>query len=252
MDFRGQRVAGGVRPATVNKQLREIRSALSYAVDANLLKANPLLRWRSLLLKEPDRVIRVVEPDEFKKLLGACGNPILRMALILGYHQGMRRGELVNLRWESVNLAGGVLGVVNLPEAEELTKSRRNRALPMHPDVVAALGQALQAAPKKIENGQAVPAWPYVLAWLDGGRIKRDWLTRHFDLLVKKAGIAHATLHDLRRSFSTIAQRAGVDKAIVQLLGGWSDVRVIERSYTGDLSGVMRAAMDKIARAEAV
>ena len=41
--------------------------------------------------------------------------------------------------------------------------------------------------------------------------------------IVKRAGIAYCTLHDLRRSFSTLAQRAGVDRYTVKDLGGWSD-----------------------------
>ena len=59
--------------------------------------------------------------------------------------------------------------------------------------------------------------------------------------------IAHCTLHDLRRSFSTIAQRRGVDKYTVKDLGGWSVVSVVEKHYTGDVSEVHRAAMRKIA-----
>jgi site-specific recombinase XerD len=45
MDFRAKRLAGGAAAATVNKDLRQIRAALGYAVDAGLLRANPLLRW---------------------------------------------------------------------------------------------------------------------------------------------------------------------------------------------------------------
>ena len=53
---------------------------------------------------------------------------------------------------------------------------------------------------------------------------------------------------DLRRSFSTLAQRAGVDKYTVKDLGGWSVVSVVEKHYTGDLLEVHRKAMQQIAR----
>ena len=95
--------------------------------------------------------------------------------------------------------------------------------------------------------GQVVPKPVYVFTWPNGDAYKPNWVTQAFARLVKKAGIAHCTMHDLRRSFSTIAQRAGVDKYTVKDLGGWSVVSVVERHYTGDVSSVHREAMDRIA-----
>jgi len=66
--------------------------------------------------------------------------------------------------------------------------------------------------------------------------------------LVKRAGIDHRTPHDLRRSFSTLAQRAGVDKYTVKDLGGWSVVSVVEKHYTGDLLEVHHKAMQQIVK----
>jgi len=247
MAYRAKRLAGGAAPATVNKNLREIRSALSYAVDAGLLRANPLLRWKGLMLSEPEKQVRVVEQAEFDKLLGVCKNPALKALLVVGYRQGLRRKELINLRWAAVDLERKILHVVNVLEAGELTKSRKNRSLPMHPDVYEALSGLAQNAPSKIENGQVVPSTPYVFTWPNGDPFTPDWLSHEFARLVTKAKAKHCTLHDLRRSFSTLAQRAGVDRHIVKDLGGWSCVSVVEKHYSGDISPVYRQAMDQIA-----
>ena len=75
---------------------------------------------------------------------------------------------------------------------------------------------------------------------------------------MKKAKIAHCTPHDLRRSFSTIAQRAGVDKytvkdlgggsvVSVKDLGGWPVVSVVEEHCTGEVMEVHRRAMVRTA-----
>ena len=64
--------------------------------------------------------------------------------------------------------------------------------------------------------------------------------------LIDKAGIGHATLHDLRRSFSTLAQRAGIDRHTVKDLGGWSTVGVVEKHYTGEVPDRLREAMSKL------
>ena len=61
------------------------------------------------------------------------------------------------------------------------------------------------------------------------------------------AGIPHRTPHDPRRSFATIAQRAGVDKYTVKDFGQWSVVSLAEKHYTGNVEQVLRTAMDRIA-----
>jgi integrase len=250
MDFRAKRLAGDSAPATVNKDLRQIRAALSYAVDAGLLRANPLLRWRGLMLREPEKQVRVIEEKEFAALLKACDNPALKALLEVGYRQGLRRKEMVNLRWAAIDLERRILHVVNVAEAGELTKSRRNRSLPMHPAVHAALSALAATVTKRIEGGAVVPASLYVFTWPNGQPFKADWITHWFEALVKNAKVAHCTTHDLRRSFSTLAQRAGVDRSIVKDLGGWSSVTVVERHYTGDVAQAHRQAMDQIAKAQ--
>jgi len=88
--------------------------------------------------------------------------------------------------------------------------------------------------------------WPYVLTWeVDRRLLTAEWLSRRFADLVGPAGIAHCTLHDLRRSFSTLAQRAGIDAATVQKLGGWSSVDVVREYYTGSVTAGHRAAVGK-------
>ncbi|OQB85186.1 MAG: site-specific tyrosine recombinase XerC [Planctomycetes bacterium ADurb.Bin126] len=251
MSFRSKRLEAEASVATVNKDLRQIRSALSYAVDAGLLRANPLLRWKQFLLKEPELVIRVVEEDEFAKLYAACDDTTFKTALQVAYRGGLRRKELVNLRWDAVRLdesgENSVIGVVNVPEAGELTKSRKNRMVPMHPLVHRDLTELWNCTSKKIIDGTIVPCSPYVFCWPDGRQWKPDWVSRTFRVLVKGCKIASCTLHDLRRSFSTLAQRRGVDKFTVKDLGGWSEVSVVERHYTGEVPEVLRNAMKKIA-----
>jgi integrase len=249
MTLRAKRLENGAAPATVNKDLRQIRAALSYAVDAGLLRANPLLRWKGMMLREPEKQVRVVEENEFARLVKVCENPTLAAMLEVAYRQGLRRNELVNLRWAAVDLDRRILHVVNVPEAGELTKSRKNRSLPMHPAVHTALSTLQAAATKRIDGGVIVPASLYVFTWPDGQPFKADWVTHWFDALVAKAKIADCSIHDLRRSFSTLGQRAGVDRSIIKDLGGWSCVAVVEKHYTGDVAPAYREAMDRMAKA---
>lgn len=83
------------------------------------------------MLREPEKRVRVVVENEFAELLKVCDNPTLKALLEVAYRQGLRWNELVNLRWAAVDLERRILHVVNMAEAGELTKSRKNRSLPM-------------------------------------------------------------------------------------------------------------------------
>ena len=117
----------------------------------------------------------------------------------------------------------------------------------MHPVVHEVLSGMWAETPKRLEGGHVCPVDPHVFVLADGRRLKPDWVSHEFARVVAKAGVAPCTLHDLRRSFSTLAQRAGVDKFIVRDLGGWSSVSVVDRHYTGDVGDVYRQAMQRIA-----
>ena len=252
MDFRAKRLEMGVAVATLNKDLRQIKSALTYAVDNGWLHMNPLCRWKDLMLREPEKRIRVIEAEEFAALLEACRDPVFQALIIVAYRQGLRRTELVNLRWEAIDFDKEFIHVLNFAEAGELTKSRKNRHLPMAGAVKKELAQLYESVPKIVENGTRRPKYPHVFTWPNGVQFKDTWVTHEFARIVKKTTIPHCTLHDLRRSFSTLAQRAGVDKATVKDLGGWSTIGVVEKHYTGDTSGVLRSAMNKIAQIQGV
>lgn len=254
MDFRAKRMAGGVAIATVNKDLRQLKSALTYATETGWLRSNPLWRWKAMQLREPEKRIRVIEPAEFAKLASkeACPDLAFRALLAVGYYQGLRRTELVNLRWTAVDFDAGILRVENRPEHGELTKSRKNRTLPMLTPVRDLLATLYAEAPKVVEGGGVRPKHPHCFTSANGKPFKADWVTHEFATRVKRAGIAACTVHDLRRSFSTLAQRAGVDKATVKDLGGWSTIGVVEKHYTGEVSEVFKLAMDRIAAAQGV
>jgi integrase len=244
MVFRASR-ADSVSSATVNKDMRQIKSAMTYAVDADWIPANPFWRWKAMQLRESEKVVRIVEKAEFEKLLAVCENPSVRVMLVVAYYEGLRRREVCNLRWDAVDFDKGVLRVVNNPEAGELTKSRKNRVVPMLDIVKRNLQAVHNDAPKILDGGKVTMKYPHVFVWPNGNPYKADWLTHAFAKLVEAAGIPHCTPHDLRRSFSTLMQRAGVDKATVKDLGGWSAISVIEKHYTGNVDEALHAAMRK-------
>jgi len=112
--FRSARVADGVAPATVNKCLRQLQSALSAAVRRRYLKSNPFTGNRkALFLDEPEPTINVMEPLEFKDLLKACPNERWQGIVIIAYHAGLRSKEITGLQWPDVDFKNSILHVRN-------------------------------------------------------------------------------------------------------------------------------------------
>ena len=118
----------------------------------------------------------------------------------------------------------------------------------MHPTVKAELTRMRGNIPTMIDGGRIVPKSPHVCTWDDGRPCCPDWVNHEFAMIADKAGVT-ATLHDLRRSLSTLLQRTGVDRSVVKDLGGGSDVKVVEKHDTGDIQPAPERAMDRLAKA---
>ncbi|HXP07620.1 MAG TPA: hypothetical protein VN828_03950 [Acidobacteriaceae bacterium] len=106
-----------IKDATVNRDLSALRHLLYWAVDENLIAANPLARLRM----ERERKIRrqVISLREEEQLLGASPEH-LRRIIIAALDTGMRRGEITHQLWEDVDLSRRLLFVTKskTPEGE--------------------------------------------------------------------------------------------------------------------------------------
>ena len=88
-------------PATVNRYLALLRSALKLAERSGFHHRNPLGAVK--LLPEHNTRDRICSPEELEKLVESA-YPKLRLAIVLGYHTGMRMGEICSLSWEQIDL----------------------------------------------------------------------------------------------------------------------------------------------------
>jgi integrase len=213
---------------TANCTLRTLKASFNRAVGRGYLTENPAARVRQV--REPERTIRVVSPDEVSKLLEACPSDAWRAFLALALTTGMRLGELTALRWADLDVPQGLVHVVN--SEVHLTKSRRNRVLALFPHVAAML----HALPHRGD-------WIFTTA---EGNPWRNNVKRDFGKIVKRARIAHASLHDLRRSFCTHLAASGANAALVQQLAGHSSITTTVKYYVGLLPAALRSAQERL------
>ena len=133
---------------------------------------------------------------------------------------GLRRGELLGLKWEDIDLEQGNLRVhrqiarINgeIVEAPLKTKNAY-RTLPLSADAVGILRE------QKKKSGNS----PYVFPSPTGGPISPDSVLHMLHRVLKRAGLSKVRFHDLRHTFATLALQNGVDiKTVSGMLGHYS------------------------------
>ncbi len=217
--FKSQ-LAAELAPATVNRHLALLKHMYTLALRWGKAKTNPVKTVR--LFKENNARVRYLTENEEARLFLACPEryrPIVTIAL----HTGLRKGELLGLRWRDVDFEVGILTV-------EQSKHGETHRVPMNSLVI----EILQGLPR---NG------PQVFAW-DSGRTPRD-LSHAFAEIAKRAGISDFRFHDIRHTFASRLVMAGVDIRTVQELLGHKTIQMTLR-YTHLSPDHKRAAVERL------
>jgi integrase len=129
-------------PSTVNRELELLSKMFSLAIDQGLAIQNPCRKVKRY--REDNERNRYLSDEEEARLLAALDNQRtgLRPLVVLAINTGMRRGELLSLRWANIDFERGLIHVMN--SQREQTKTGRSRSVPMN-QVVRAELQALYA-----------------------------------------------------------------------------------------------------------
>jgi len=90
----------GLQPATINRYISRLGSLLKRAMAWGFRDDNPVVTIENL--REPKMGDRYLEDSEYQILLDAC-DPCLRALVVVAANTGIRRGELMTLRWEDVD-----------------------------------------------------------------------------------------------------------------------------------------------------
>jgi integrase len=230
-----QRKAEGAAASTINKEVGLLSSAINYARREwgwNLL--NPAERCK---LREPEGRVRWLTRAEADALIRAAAlDPrashlpdLIRLAL----HTGMRRGELLGLEWNRVDLQGG--GLIYL-EARH-TKSGYGRTVPLNKEARAALTNRLRL------RMQQTPPSRWVFCHPDGTRIGD--VKHGFTTACRRAGLEDFRFHDLRHTCAAWLVTAGVPLAEVRDLLGHKTIQMTER-YAHLAPENLRAAVSRL------
>lgn len=232
--FIGRRRTEGISEATANKMLRTLKAIFERAGKRGYMAANPCRGIPKL--REAERTHRILTTDEVTRLIEACKVLRWRVLLYLAATTGMRIGELVHLRWEDVDLSGGAI-TVRCRDGFR-TKSARNRTVPLSAEAVDGLTELRELG----EHAE------WVFSCRNGARMGND-IHRTLASIRKDAGFSDVdrfTFHDLRRTFLSHLQMAGVSSAVAQKLAGHASITTTEKHYTRILPDALRAAPSRL------
>lgn len=161
------------------------------------LPANPVADVEKPTLS-PSGDIEVFSPEEVWALVRAAGSDQDAALFLTAAFTGLRRGELLALRWRDVDFNGSVIRVrASYGEAGLTTpKSGKVRSVPMAPDVAAALARL------------GTRRWwtsddDLVFVGESGGYLDGSALRRRYDAALTRAGLRRLRFHDLRHTFGT-------------------------------------------------
>ncbi len=211
--YKVNRISEQKSPSTVNRELQALRAAMNTAVNWKLIQANPFANMNQVQV--PEVTPTYFSKQDFQALLNAISEEWLRELIVFAVLTGMRRGELINLRWQDVDLHRKLIHIQSNPTFK--TKQGKKRVVPMNEVVYNLLhSKAEKARSEYIFN-------------LKGFKINDDHASKKLKKYVaetKLDGKLH--FHSLRHTFASWLVQDGVSLYEVQKLLGHSSIKVTQ------------------------
>ena len=207
--------AKGLSPKTVRNLHQIIASAMKLAKEQRLILADPT--EGCALPRLEHREMQTLPVEQLQSFLREAKESGVYELYYLELATGLRRGELLGLKWEDIDLERGDLRVrrqiarINGEVVETPLKTKNAyRTLPLAEDTVSIL----------LEQKEKVGGSPWVFPSPTGGPISPDSVLHMLHRVLKRAGLPRIRFHDLRHTFATLALQNGVDvKMVSGMLG---------------------------------
>ncbi|MGA2466209.1 MAG: site-specific integrase [Thermodesulfobacteriota bacterium] len=208
--YQTERLQKGNKPATVNRLVATLKHMFTKAVEWDMVEDETLKRVRKAkLLEENNRRLRYLSEEECQ-ILVACCNEHLRPIVMTALCTGMRKGEILGLKWESVDLRHGLILL-------EQTKNGERREIPFRDNMRSTFQNVI----RRLDV-------PYVFHDPATGKPYQD-VKKSFNTALGKAEVRNFHFHDLRHTFASRLAMAGIDLATIKELLGHKTITMTLR-----------------------
>ncbi len=212
-EYQRNLIQTGNKPRSVNDKIKHISAMLGYAVKWSLMKDNPCKGIAKI--KVPNNPPKYLDDKQVKKILRIAkkrGSEI-HLVFALGIYAGLRKNEIVNMRWEWIDFSGERITLQN--HGDFVLKSKESRTIPLNKKLAEILKPHRKDAgyilnPEKENSGKY--------------RYRVDF-KKSFQGAVKEAGVEWCAPHALRHTFASQLVMAGVSIYKVSKWLGHADVR---------------------------
>jgi integrase len=238
----------GNSPATVAKKLRHVKRLFQLAVERKQLDENPVRQVK--LPRSPAKKVVTFSPEQCERILRAAqdyqGRTSVRWDLIiaLALITGMRRGELLNTIWPDIDFEAKTVEVSPKKNTDRTwewhIKDTDRRVLPLTDEIVSMLAGHQSRQPDgypyvfvtpsrydRIQQLRKTGKWNICDARL---KIINNF-SRHFNIILERAGINGGQFHDMRRTALTNWFANGLRENDVRVLAGHSSFATTHRFY---------------------
>lgn len=210
--YRIKRKNDGKKPATINREVGNLRRMFNIAVQNGWAIENPALSKSVKPLKVDNTIVRFLTKEEEYNLLNTCEQTFsyLKPIIICALHTGMRRGEILGLTWDCVDFKEKYITLLK-------TKNNKVRKIP--------LSNLLFSELKKL-NYNKTSKYVFTNPITNGKYVD---IKKAFHSVCSAANILNLRFHDLRHTAATRMVTAGVDLGIVREILGHSDLKTTQR-----------------------
>ena len=247
-----RKLSSGLSPRTVQLCHVAIHKALKNAVRINLLSRNVADAVQKPKIQRPE--MHPMTENDLSRFLDAAKQGNYYTLFYTYLFTGMRRGELLAVRWSDLDLSGMQIsvsrtmqylnGVKNHITFREPKSQKSRRLIALSPSNVAVLEEHRTNQERIRESLQRPPISEsdLVFSHWDGGPLLPPTITHAWIKLVRKCGLKGIRLHDARHTHATIMLKQGVHPKIVQERLGHSTISTTLDTYSHVAPGLQEAA----------
>lgn len=231
---------------TIRRHHANIHKALKQAFIKGIIPGNPADLVE--LPKDADEFMsEIYTQEELKELFRMIRGERIELAILIAAFYGMRRGEVLGLKWSAINFEDKTISVRHTVTETTDTNGKkklllRNRAknkssirtLPLMPEVEAILltEQEKQKAYRKLcGRSYSRDYLGYIFVDELGDIIKPNYVSQTFKDILERKGLRHIRYHDLRHSCASLLMAKKVDLRRIQEWLGHSDITTTSRLY---------------------
>ena len=229
-----------VSPNTVIKHLWNLSKCLDSAVKQRLITFNPVK-----LVEKPKKVkytgAKYYNEKQIDELVKVFKGDVLEGIILFAIFYGLRRSEIMGLKWEAVNFEDKNFTIKNTVvqtaskiyhKASTKTKSSY-RTLPMSDVIIEMLEKVreYQTQNKLLQSNDYVDEG-YIFTNVDGRLIRPNYVTKHFKDVLEKNNLPIIRLHDLRHSAASYLMYLGFSMKEIQMWLGHGDIGTTMNLYT--------------------